>query len=356
MDGQTTESSVSTTPSATVTVTEPTSTAEVASQAFDAFEAAESNGTDDGETSAAAPVAEPAAEPKAAPVAKTLTEAEQLLHDAGYKAAKKPDGRDNYIPHSKVVKIIENGLAQGKGAFGQKYQALETEATTLKQHMAELRADLSGDPKAFLSKIAEADPRYKVFLEPQAAPAVPSDRPAPDVDLGNGQMTYSLEQNDKLIEWKARQMLEERFKPIEEREAQIKARAKQAEAQRAFQTRYQQTMTEAQTWPGFGSMAPDGSLSEFQQAVLGRLTADSEKAAAAGKRPSMTLREAYLEVHAERLSTDHNKVRETILKELNGAPRSTAVSRSGGETAKIPAGASTADIAARTLERLERGA
>jgi hypothetical protein len=39
---------------------------------------------------------------------------------------KRIDGRDNLIPWSRVAKIIEKGITEGRGDFGQKYQKLTT--------------------------------------------------------------------------------------------------------------------------------------------------------------------------------------------------------------------------------------
>ncbi len=364
-------------PISTVTESAPTSTAETAANVIDAFEATE---TRDSGVEISSETPEPAAEPTATPSAtadpaqtpavieKPLSEAEKLLHEAGYKSAKKPDGRDNYIPHSKVVKIIENGINQGKGEFGQRYQALETETKSLREYVEEIRADVLGDPKAFISKIAQVDPRYRAFLEPPAAPAQTAapdaEMPAPDLPLPDGSRTYSLEGLQKLLEWntartEARLMpkFEERIKPWEEREQRERQHAQQQEAIQEIQTRTRGQMEEAQTWPMFGKLNPDGvTLTEFQAEVLGELRKDREAAERAGRRPTMTLRQAYLEAETRYKSADYHAVRERVLKELNGAPKGTAVARTGGDAPKLPAAASTSDIAARTLARLEKGA
>ncbi len=346
--------------SSTTTDSTPTPTAEIAAQVIDGFAATETTASDADTASAAAPVTEtPAAELSATPSPEPvkLTEAEQLLHDAGYKAAKKPDGRDNYIPHSKVVKIIENGLKQGKGEFGARYAALDQEAATLRSQVAELRQAIATDPDAFLRELASADQRYAKYLQ-QAQPTQPAreaigaDRPEPDVDLGNGQRTYSVEGVEKLAAWKAQQLINERFKPIEEREKAAKAQQERAEIERGINERSQATLQEAQSWPLFGPLAADGSLTEVQAAVLEELRKDSAAAQAANRRPSLTLEGAYIKVTAGKLTTDRNALRAEILKELQGAPKGTAIPRVGGESPKAPGPTSTAEIAARTLARL----
>lgn len=354
---ETTSTPTATEPSA------PTSTAEVAAQVIESYNSAEAPASEDTDTApVAARTPTPTPEPAAPAEPKPLSEAEQLLHDAGYKAAKKPDGRDNYIPHSKVVKIIENGLKQGKGEFGARFAALDQEAATLRSQVAELRQAISTDPDAFIRELASADARYAKYLQQaqqqaqQQAAEIPSDRPEPDVDLGNGQRTYSVEGVERLAAWKAQQLINERFKPIEEREKAAKAQQERAEIERGITERSQATLQQAQEWPLFGPLAADGSLNEVQAAVLEELRKDSEAAQAAGRRPSLSLEGAYIKVTAGKLTTDRNALRAEILKELQGAPRGTAVPRVGGEAPKAPGTTSTAEIAARTLARLSGAA
>ena len=345
----------------------PTSTADVASNVIDAFEQPDNPdispdpGSDPGDEtpeSAAAPVAKAAPEPKAAPKTEpvALTEEEQLLKEFGFKDAKKPDGRDHYIPRPKVLQMIASGLKRGQEKWTTERGVLESQAQEYRGYLEELRAGVTGDPEQFLRTLASQDARYAKFIggqQPaQSAPAVPDDKPQPDIDLGNGQRTYSVEGVEALTAWKAQQLLNERLKPWEDRDKQ----AQQQQAQRQILERSQSQMQTAQSWPGFGTLAPDGSLTEFQSAVLGRLKQDSQQAQARGERPSMSLREAYLEVYAEGLSTDHNAVREEVIRGLRTAPKAPALTRQGLDTPKAPGPVDTRDAAARAMARLERGA
>jgi hypothetical protein len=352
--------------STTVTESAPatTSSAEAASAVIDALE--QTTTSDGVEVSGDTPAPEATTEtpgvvePPATPEpAKELSEEEKLLAEFGFKQAFKPDGREHYIPRSKVLQMIGSGLKRGLEKWTGEKSTLESRTTELQGHLNEMYADVMGEPKALIEKLAGVNPKFRSLLEqPQTTaaqtPAPDAEMPQPDLTLSDGSSTYSLQGLQKLLEWNTKRVeskMEARLKPWEDRD-----KAQQAERERealAQHTRGQ--MQEAQGWPGFGQMAADGSLSDFQQAVLDRLKQDSTTARAAGRRPSMTLREAYLEVRAERLSTDHNKVRESVLKELNQAPRSPVVTRQATDAPKVPAGASTADIAARTLDRLERG-
>lgn len=346
-------------------------TAETAGNVVDAFESADATPTPDpspapSDPPPTAPPAEPTPSPSepviTAPAAPVIprSEAEQLLHDAGYKHGKKPDGRENYIPHSKVVKILENGLREGKGQFGAQFKAVETEAKTLRSEREEIHRDILGDPDTFIGKLAAVDPRYRKYLEPrepvpQAIPANGNgDRPKPDIDLGNGNWTYSVDGVEKLAAWKAEQLLNARLKPLEDRDKAAQTHAETVRMVQAAHQRVTGTLHEATSWPQFGPMAADGSLTEFQTAVLGRLQQDSKTAAQQGRRPQMTLKEAYQEERIARLAEDDTAKRARILDELNAAPKGTAVPRSGGDTPRKSTAISTSDIASKVLSRLER--
>ena len=349
----------------------PTSTADVAANVIDNYEQASEapdTGRDPGdetpETGAESPAATPetpATQTAKPAVPPTLTEEEQLLAEFGFKDAKKPDGREHYIPRSKVLKMIGSGLKRGQEKWTTERAGLETRTREYEGHLAEMRQDVTGDPEVRLAKLADVNPRLKAYLDQrQPAPAArqeaPSDKPKPDIDLGNGQMTYSVEGVEALTAWKAAQLLNERLKPIEDRD---KAAQQQAQAREYAQQVRQQSdaqMQTAQTWPNFGPLAPDGTLTEFQTAVLTRLQQDTQQAIQKGTRPSMSLREAYLEVHAERLSTDHNTIRASVLKDLKTAPSAPALSRQAVDSPRAPGPVSTADVAAKNYDRLMRGA
>lgn len=341
----------------TVTESAPTSTAEVAESVIDAFESTDTTGVEvsgDALPEAAAD-ATATVEAKAAPeTPKELSEVESLLQEAGFKDERRPDGRENRIPYSKVKRIIENGLKKGRGEWDTTRTTLERERDEHRGYVEQFRTAVQGDPKAFLSELAQIDQRYQAFLEPQAAAASPqaaTEMPAPDVSLPDGSKTYSVEGLQGLIQWavdaKMMPKVNERIKPYAEREKQAK---EQEQQQRAFQevsTRARQQMETAKSWQNWA---------EYEGDVLAKLQADTQQAKAAGKRPTMTLKEAYLEVKAERLTTDHNKVRDKVIKELQGTAKSTSVTRQATDAPRPGAAVTTQSVAARTLERLERGA
>lgn len=367
-----------------VTESASTSTSDAAEAVIDAFEQTETTTTDAGSDSGdAAPSSADAAPETAesAPAAKTepepkkleaeLSDEEKLLAEFGFKHAKKPDGRDHYIARPKVLQMLASGLKRGTERWASERTALDSKVQALETDLSQFVASVQGDPKAFLSELANHDPRYRAFLEPQAAPqtaqqAAPAsmgDRPGPDVQLSDGSRTYSLEGIQKLLDWNTARVeaqltakVDERLKPLAERE---KAEQSRVETERAFQQVHQratESIKEAESWPLFGKYDPN-NLNEVQQEIMAALKADSDAAKAAGRRPTMSLHSAYMKVVGPKLMADDQTRRERLLKELNGAPRSTSVPRAGGEQVKAPTGPlSTTDITARTLARLERGA
>jgi hypothetical protein len=354
----------------TTTATEsapPTSTAEIASQVIEAAERTPSE--DSGETAAgvtatseAPGVVEPVRTTQEPP--KDLSEEEKLLVEFGFKQAFKPDGREHYIPRSKVLQMIGSGLKRGLEKWTGEKTTLEQRATELQGNLNEMYQDIMGEPKELIAKLAEVNPRYRAFLEPHQAatpqaqtPAQDAEMPAPDYPLPDGSRTYSLEGIQKqLIPWLTQAItkqleskMDAKLKPWEERDKELKAERER----NAIVQRTQSHMQEAQAWPDFGQLPADGTLTAFQQAVLDRLKQDTAAAKAAGRRPSMTLREAYLEVRTERLSTDHNTVREAVLKELNDAPKSPTLARQSVDSPKSSRPMSTAEIARSVITQLE---
>jgi hypothetical protein len=292
-----------------------------------------------------------------------LSPAAAFLLKQGHKL-KKDDGRDNWLPAKTIEGMLDRYMSEHRTTWDTERGTLDTARTTLQQQIDHLKRAVAGDPRAFLAEIAQMDPRYQAFLEaPAPAPSAARAMPAPDVRLADGSATYSIEGLKQLLEWNTQQVeakllpqVDERLKPWAEREKEAQARQEQDRLTGEMKDRYTRQMGEAQTWPGFGKLADDGSLTPLQDAVLAELKHDSEAAAKAGRRPSMTLRQAYLEVHARQLAEDDTKRRAQWMKEQNDAPRSTSVTRGGVEHTRPRGPRSTEDIARDVGEQLERGA
>lgn len=319
----------------------PLSTSDIAARSLEALEAADQPEPE--------PAPQPASEPaKTEPKSAEDQEIEALLAEYGFKEARKPDGREHYIPRSKVLKMIGSGLKRGQERWTAERGVVESQMSELRSHLDELRTAVSGDPRAFLAEIAAVDPRYQAFLGGQAEPerqARPEDMaPEPDLDLGNGARTYSPDGLRKLLEFQVNQAL----KPYKQQEAQLKQRQMAEQLQQTVQT----TIQEAEKWEEFGPMAQDGSLSPFQMAVLEKLKADSAAAQKAGRRPTMSLRQAYLEALNEKRAADLKNAEATALQRLQSS--GPTLTRTAPDTTKGPAPRSTSDIAARVLQRLEK--
>jgi hypothetical protein len=321
------------------------STQAISASVLDELEAGDDGTTEIAETTTTAPVTEPKAQESVV----DETEADKLLKDAGY-AAKKQDGRDNWIKYSSVRKIIDNQLTKGRTADQARVTSIEQERDTYKADMEEFGRDVRGDPRAFLDKLARVDQRYQAFLTPPpAAPgSIPAGQddpePAPDLDLGNGRVSYSLDGLRKLREWDKRQYeraVDAKLKPFTERDQQVQAQQERGRLEQAIRTRAQDQITKAESWPLFGKYDP-ANLTEFQQAVLKELDADK----------ALSFFDAYMKVATPRLATDRNAVREEVLKEINGAPKSTAVPKTGGEAPRAQRPTSIRDTAATVYDEL----
>lgn len=335
-----------------------TSTASIAEQAYDQLEAAETPTTDTGDVVTDGGLEAPAA-PLTPAEAATLSEEEQLLQQFGFKQAFKPDGREHYIARSKVLKMIASGLKRGQETWGTERQTLDGELSGYREKFGALTPVLEAldqGPDAFLAFAASRDPRYQQYVAGRQAqaPAQAFTMPEPDIDLGNGAKTYSLDGIKKLVEAVAEAKTQAALKPLAEREQRAQA---ETAAQAAVQDRTRSIMADAQTWPHFGAFAADGSLNEVQADVLALLREDSAQAKAAGRRPALSMEGAYIKVMAKRLPNQEKDIRAKVLAELKTAPKAPTVAQSGGETPTVPSGGrSTAEIAARAYDRLERGA
>jgi len=273
-----------------------------------------------------------------------LSDEEQLLQDLGFKHRLKPDGREHYFPRSKMAAVIAEGLKRSREKWAAEHKPATEELEQLRTFRDGFREQLQGDETAFLNAIAQLDPRYKRFLEQRAAEAQeqqqPDEEPKGDLDLGNGVTTFSPQGLQKWLAWAVKQQLA----PLHKEREEQKRLAAEAQEQRAQAAEVRQQMTDAQTWPNWQDYAPD---------ILKKLQEDTKAARAAGKRPRMTLREAYLDVKAERLAQGATHAREQAIADLKNAPRKTGLG-AGTEVPRTVGPSSTADIARRVIERAER--
>jgi len=139
---------------------------------------------------------------------------------------------------------------------------------------------------------------------------------------------------------------EQKLKPFAEAREQEQMRQAQAQVDAQIIQRSTNQYQRARTWPKWA---------ELEGEVLKVLQEDSRQAAAAGMAPQLSIHDAYMQVAGPALTADHNAIRETVMKELQTAPKSTSLGHTGAEPMKAPAVMSTQDIARRAMAKLERG-
>jgi hypothetical protein len=334
----------------------PTSTdlaAQVVESAEQAPDAGAQTTPDSGEATAIAEVAAPTTTTEA-PTTETPTVAEvaaavKFLQKQGHNPTNTRGG-NTYLPFHTVEKMLDRYASERMAEHEGKYSSLDTEHQALRKQWDELSPLgelMERDPRGFLELVAQHDERYRSFLAPPAAAAAPvaTGMPDPDVDLGNGTRTYSPDGIVKLIQWASRQEIDQRLKPIEDRAKTEEQRAQEQRVAEQLEQRVGKQMQEAKAWPAWA---------EYESDVLAALQKDSAAAKAANRRPTMTLREAYLEVKASRMETDHGKVRDRVLAELKLAPKSTAIGRQPTDAPSKTGPKSSADIVRAVVSQMEQ--
>lgn len=289
--------------------------------------------------------AEPAPAPTPEPEPE-LSEAAKFLIAQGHKF-KTDDGKDVWLKAKTIEGMLDRYLASHRSTWDTERGSLSSErdshAATLKQLRESLLAE---DTDAHIRTIAQVNPRFARYLQQQqqqAQPATPDDFPQPDLPLPDGSATYTIKGlREQVFPWMLQQA---RAAAKAEAEAALKPLTEREQAAREHDARLTHVRGQMDTARGWDNWT------DYEGDVLKKLQADSQAAAAAGKRPQMSLREAYLEVKAERLSADRNKVRGEVLEEMKTAPKGTSVSRGGAESVKEPGPLSTRDIARRVIER-----
>lgn len=346
----------------------PTTTASIAEAAFDQLDAS------DGATE---PVAEtpapetPAPDLGAAPVMETpgvvkpaeqeLSPAAKFLLEQGHKATK-DDGRPNWMPIKSIEGMLERYVAKHRTEWDTQRTTLESTAKDLQGRFSQIEpilAMLDQGPEKFLEAAGQHDPRYREFLTAKSAPAapeVPANFPDPDFPLPNGDKTYTVKGlKENVFPWMleqaraiAKSEAQAVLKPLTEREKAAQERQQLTQAETQLRERTQQVIADAQTWPGF---------KEHEAEILTVLRADSEKARSENRRPTLSLDAAYRQVVLPKFTEDDTARRARILKELDAAHKaSPSVQRSSEGTPKAVGPQTTQSIAARNLDRLERGA
>lgn len=270
-------------------------------------------------------------------------------------------GRENRIPYSRVKKISEKAALDAVTAKVKEFEPQLVERDTkIKDYegrlerVAQFEQVMVNDVEQFTGMLRQL-PSWKGFFEKydgaiagqtqgqvaQAAETpVTGDMPAPDQQLGDGTMVYSMDGLKALLKWQADQsetravdrvtkQIEERYKPMEsEWQAHQKVQA--------IIPQVQSQIADARTWPQFNE-----NENEIVKALQGN--------------DKLSLEGAYRQVVYPKLVADRTRMREEILKEVQKAPRATsAPSTSSKSTPVTPTGPrSTEDVIYEAIKGLK---
>jgi hypothetical protein len=276
--------------------------------------------------------------------------------------------RVNSIPHPRVQKMIakkekaliaqvakELGISKAEAELtlddvlgnvrerGTKFTEYEQRIQVAEQ----VEAIMEREGDRFIRMLAEANPdQYSKFLkvldaveqQQQQQQTDDDPEPEPDFDLGNGQMTYSLQQMRKRDEWRDRQVekrllgkVEEKLSPYEKERKEREKQARIREIHEQASAALNEKLDRASKWPGF---------IDNQEAIAQLIT----------KNPQLDLVDAYMQVVPPKLAADRNKMRSELIAELNEQPHSTSVQVSPAAQKKENTGPkSTADIAREVI-------
>lgn len=271
-------------------------------------------------------VVEPESSAVQSPAAKTEIKAEPDDFEKKYGIpSNSASGRENRIPYSRVKKITEKAVndrvKELEATFNPKLSDFETKVKGYEAQLgkvAEFEKNMVNDPKAFLNWLATNIPAYADIFKGLASPSAaqvtdkaptPDDMPQPDQKFSDGSMAYSPEGLKALNQWNRdlarKEAREEIMGEVSKRYAPIEEQWKAQEHLKAVVPQIQAQITEARTWPQFNENEAD---------IVKALQADSK----------LSLESAYRQVVFPRITSDRNKMREELLKEIKKAPTSTS--------------------------------
>ena len=232
-----------------------------------------------------------------------------------------------------------------------------TEYETRVQGIESVEALMVQDPGRFMEMLATLNPTYKEWQKAAAqqqqqqtqSKTDDDPEPEPDYDLGNGQMTYSLDGLRKLRAWERRQAvkevntgLEARLKPFE----QDRQQREQAEQQRQeFEQRRDQIaqditqrLAAARKWPQF---------TEHEKDIRAHM--DAERA----KGNFVRFEDAYMQVVMPKLAADRTKIRQEVIDESNAQPKTTSTTSTPSAQKQTDRPKTTAEIAAEVIASMK---
>jgi hypothetical protein len=255
--------------------------------------------------------------------------------------------RENRLPYSRVVKIVENARKKLITAHTAAVKEATDRAAAAGERLKNMDAVdnlINTDTQRYLTMLANINPAYRRFLEPATAPAaaaaipaaaaVSDPAPAPDAQFPDGSKGYTPEGLQKLLDWQARNIeanvtakvqagYDKRFGPIE----------KQWSANQILQEKIpvvrSQIAAAKQTWGALWTAENEAEIVKVLQA-----------------NPRVSFEAAVAHVLVPKTAAQRTSMRNEILKEINARPKAAA---------KIPAAASTAitePVGPRTMEQV----
>lgn len=232
-------------------------------------------------------------------------------------------GRENRIPYSRVKKIAEKAAREKvkelEATYTPKITEFETKVKDYEgrlEKVAEFEKVMVNQPDKFLRMLSQI-PAYSQFFKQveelrkggtptQPTQAAKDDMPGPDQELSDGTRVYSLDGLKALNAWNRAEARKEVMAEVEKRYSPMESEWQANQKIQAIIPQVQAQIADARTWPMFN---------ENEEAIVTALRANQQ----------LSLEGAYRQVVWPKMTTDRNKMREEILKEVKQAPRSTSV-------------------------------
>lgn len=274
-------------------------------------------------------------------------DSDELLTELGLKP--REDGREHRIPQKRVAEMRAKWEAKATEKAATEWQAKVADASRQAAEIEQgLHRAVMEQPEQFLRELATVNPQIAQFLafeqrKQEAAQQLHAEMPQPDVPLPDGGRTYSLKGLQALLEWNTAQVetrLAERYKPVEQTVEQFRESQRRAAAMQQSETRVQALYSDAQTWPGW---------KENEAEIYKAYSTDYKDLPNAE-----ALNAAYRKVVVSKLIAGKNATRQEVIADLQGRPKSTALSGSGGGAPAAESGRAreTTSIARDVLRRL----
>jgi DNA-binding transcriptional regulator YbjK len=271
---------------------------------------------------------------------KGMVQAARTERDTAVKTIVETVGKAIGLPDTELATATPETVMPRLNGILQEASGLYEKTRT----MDDLAPVMLSDGDKFIRMLAGSNPqqygKFLAVLEEGFTPktgALPDEAndPMPEPDLpitmadGTKGRVYSQAQDQKRLEWLERKSerkfnaaLEARFKPYEDRDKTVRARAAQ---QHQVITQLDEFLGEAHEWKGF---------TENKDAILAE-TKKIDTSVPFRK----AVRQAYEKLVFGKLHTDRTKLREEFMEELKKAPSATGVAKKGGAPKKDDEGA-----------------